>query len=73
MNSGLWPGYWSCACEDWFQHRHRAIMLQDPRHGLPRVSNHWQNALKFEKRVKQLRLANCNAAKQYLERSGILE
>jgi hypothetical protein len=47
-------------------------MQQDPQHGLPRLSNHWQNALKFEKKVKQLRVANTAAAKEYLVRSGLL-
>jgi hypothetical protein len=68
----LWPGYWSRGCEDEFQHRYHAIMQQDPKHGLPRMSNHWQNALKFDKRSKQLHVANCAAAGEYLEWSGLL-
>ncbi len=72
MGSGLWPGYWLRSCEDWFQCRYHSIMQQDPRNGLPRLSNHWQNGLKFDKKVKQLRVANTAAAKKYLVQSGPL-
>jgi hypothetical protein len=72
MNSGIWPSYWSRGCEDWFQRRYHSIIQQDPNFGTPRTSNHWQNAMKFKKRVKQLRIANEAAAVEYLEQSGLL-
>jgi len=53
-SSYLWPGYWSRGCEDWFQRRYHCIIQQHPQHGVPRISTHWQNALKFDKRIKQL-------------------
>jgi len=66
INSGLWPGYWLHSCEDWFQTQYNHIVEQHLKHGIPRISNHWQNSLKLEKRVKQLRIANIAVAAQYL-------
>jgi hypothetical protein len=73
MNSGLWPGYWSRGCEDWFQRRYHAIIKQDPVHGTPKISTKWPNSLKFDKRSRQLRNANSTAAGKYLEQSGLLQ
>jgi hypothetical protein len=73
INSGLWPGYWSRGCEDWFQRRYRAIIQEDSKYGQPRISTHWQNSLKFDKRSKHLRIANSVAAEAYLEQSGLLQ
>jgi hypothetical protein len=66
INSGLWPGYWLHSCKDWFQTQYNHIVEQHPKHGIPRISHHWQNSLKLEKRVKQLRIANTAVAAQYL-------
>jgi hypothetical protein len=73
MGSGLWPGYWLCACKDWFQSQYNNILWQDPQQGLPWVSNQWKNSLKFEKQVKQLHITNSAAAEKYLVQSGLLE
>lgn len=35
------------------------------------MSHHWQNALKFDKRSKKLRLANSAAAENFMARSGL--
>ena len=69
INSGLWPGYWSHGCEDWFQTQYKHIVEQHPKHSTPKISNNWQNYLKMDKRVKQLRIANTAVAAQYLGRS----
>jgi len=73
MTSAVWPGYWSRGCEDWFQHRYHAIIQQDPKYGQPRISSHWQNSLKFDKRGKQLRINNSIVAGEYLEWVGLLQ
>jgi len=72
-SSALWLGYWSHGCEEWFQCQHHAIMQQDPKHGKPRTSSHWQNSLKFDKRNKHLHVTNTTAAAKYLEWSGLLQ
>ena len=72
LGSGLWPGYWSQGCEDWFQRQYSSILQQDAKFGMPRTSAQWQNALKFEKDVRCLRIANSVAAAAYLDRSRLL-
>jgi hypothetical protein len=73
IGSGLWPGYWSLSCEDWFQRRYLAIVQQDLKFGTPRLAHHWQNSLKFDKRVKQLRCSNNAAAEKFLAQSSFVE
>lgn len=72
-SSGIWPGYWSRGCEDWFQRRYAAIVQENKQYGKPRLAHQWSNALKFEKRVKHLRHSNTAAAEKFLEQSTFLE
>ena len=41
--SGLWPGYWTPACEAWFQ-RWLNVLNQGP--PKPRMASHWRDNLK---------------------------
>jgi len=72
-SSGIWPGYWSHGCEDWFQRQYAAIVQGDKQHGKPRLAHQWSNALKLDKRVKHLCHSNTATAKNFLERSTFLE
>jgi len=72
-SSGIWPGYWSRGCEDWFQRRYAAIVQENKQYGKPRLAHQWSNVLKFEKCVKHLRYSNTAAAEKFLEWSTFLE
>jgi len=63
MTSGLWPGYWSHSCEDWFQNRHRMIVEH---RGDLKSATEWKNAMKLFKPVSKLREANSLAASEFL-------
>ena len=70
MGSSLWPGDWSHSCKDWFQWQYCSIIQQDKKHGIARTSNHWHNALKSEKRIKHLYIANTAASYIHLMQNG---
>lgn len=63
ISSGLWPGYWSHSCEEWFQTRHKLIAEH---RGDLKTATEWKNAMKLYKQVSKLRDANSAAASQYL-------
>jgi hypothetical protein len=63
MHSGLWPGYWSYSCEEWFQNRHRQI---EAHKGDLKTAAEWKNAMKLYKQVSKLREANSSATSHYL-------
>jgi len=64
MSSGLWCGYWSHNCEEWYQNRHRAIM--EHRAEL-KSATAWKTSMKPQRTVGKLREANMSAASQYLD------
>jgi hypothetical protein len=63
MSSGLWPGYWSHSCEEWFQIRHQQIVEH---RGDLKTATKWKNTMKLYKQVSRLQDVNSSAASQYL-------
>lgn len=54
LTSGLWNGYWSPRCEEWFQRRAadiiEAINGVDNKCWQPKSSNAWYEALKYARK-----------------------
>jgi hypothetical protein len=69
VRSGLWPGYWSRSCEDWYQRRHNDIV--SGRADL-KTGAQWQKAMVLYQKVTKLKKANSKAAALYIERHGTL-
>jgi hypothetical protein len=65
LKSGLWPGYWSPQCEEWFQTR--LSHIQEHRASL-RTSTQWPKHLRYYKqKTVPFVLANAKASAAYLE------
>jgi hypothetical protein len=64
LKSGLWPGYWSPSCEDWFQHRHDSITSGK---GDLKTATQWCKSLVLYQKVAKLRNLNSVAATLYIE------
>lgn len=69
IRSGLWPGYWSRSCEDWYQHRHNDIVSGKTD---LKTSAQWQKAMVLYQMITKLKKANSKAAALYIERHGTL-
>lgn len=66
LKSGLWPGYWSPQCEEWFQGRLNQILGHTAR---LRKSSSWPNSLKYYKsKTVPFVLANAKASGEYIKR-----
>lgn len=70
---GLWTGYWSPACENWYQTRLAAIRRAAAGHPAadgywaPKTSKKWYDALKYEKtKTKAYLGGNDQASVAYL-------
>jgi len=63
MSSGLWPGYWSRSCEEWFQNCHQAIVEH---RATLKSALEWKKSMKLQRLVGKLRDSNTNVASKYL-------
>ena len=63
LTSGLWPGYWSRSCEEWFRRRHAAIVLGNAD---LKTSRQWYKSLTLYQKVAKVREINRRAARLYI-------
>ena len=64
LKSGLWPGYWSPQCEEWFQGR--LCQIQEHTAQLKK-STKWPSALKYSHpKTKSVVLVNATTSEVYL-------
>jgi hypothetical protein len=63
LRSGIWPGFWSRGCEDWFLSRHERLMG-----GTADLKNaeQWTQQLRVASKLVKLTKVNTLAAAEYL-------
>jgi len=69
LKSGLWAGYWSRSCEDWFLRRNADIASGNAD---LKTSGQWYKSLTLYQKVAKLREVNRKAAELYIQHHGNL-
>lgn len=63
VRSGIWPGFWSRGCEEWFQDRHSRLMAGTA--DLQSADN-WSKQLRVASKLIKLTKLNTLSAADYL-------